>query len=247
MMFEVKPTGTFPKVMPADELVRAPRSQLRDEAARYIRALILSRQLAPGDYVRLEPIARTLDMSVTPIREALLSLRDQGFLQLRPNRGFAVLPISSADIIDLFHVQAFAAGELAARAAAHATFETLCRLDHLNEELDRCAERGDERGFETANDDFHTLVNRTARSPRLAWFYAEAIPLIPRRFLTLVPGWIEATQREHRAVAEALRLGDATASRAAMETHIRHVGELMARHLDSGVGWPPASAALTER
>jgi DNA-binding GntR family transcriptional regulator len=222
------------------EAARAPRSQLRDEAASYIRSLILSRQLAPGDYVRPEPLARALDMSVTPIREALLSLREQGFLELRPNRGFAVLKISPADIADLFLVQAFAAGELAARAAARMDAETLGRLDALNAELDVHADQGDRRAFEVANDRFHTLINRSSGSPRLAWFYADAIPIIPRRFLTLVPGWIEATQTEHRKVAEQLREHDAEGSRAAMTAHIRHVGELVADRLDAGGAWPPA-------
>ena len=118
-----------------------PRSQLRDEASAYIRSLILSGQLPPGRYVRLEPLARALDMSATPIREALLSLRDQGFLELHPNRGFAVVAISPRDIADLFLVQAFAAGELAARAAERLTDELVRELDELSDELDRHAER----------------------------------------------------------------------------------------------------------
>ncbi|MCW3066078.1 MAG: putative transcriptional regulator, GntR family [Solirubrobacterales bacterium] len=222
------------------EVVRAPRSQLRDEAASYIRSLILSRQLAPGDYVRPEPLARALDMSVTPIREALLSLREQGFLELRPNRGFAVLKISPADVADLFLVQAFAAGELAARAATRMDAETLRRLDTLNSELDVPADERNPRAFEVANDRFHASINRSSGSPRLAWFYAEAIPIIPRRFLTLVPGWIETTQKDHRLVATRLRERDVEGSRSAMAAHIRNVGELVADRLDAGGAWPPA-------
>lgn len=222
------------------EAVHRPRSQLRHEAASYVRSLILSRQLAPGDYVRLEPLARTLDMSATPVREALLSLRDQGFLELRPNRGFAVLKISPKDVADLFLVQAFAAGELAARAAERLTPEVVRRLAELSDELDGLADHGNEQAFEIANDRFHAMVNDGADSPRLAWFYAEAIPIIPRRFLTLVPGWIDATRREHRDVLDRLTERDPEGSRAAMSSHIRHVGELVAAHLDAGGAWPPA-------
>jgi DNA-binding GntR family transcriptional regulator len=229
-------TGTEPAQL---EVARAPRSQLRHEAASYIRSLILSRQLAPGDYVRLEPLARTLDMSATPIREALLALRDQGFLELHPNRGFAVLQISPEDVADLFLVQAFAAGELAARAAGRLTPVLLSRLDAVSDELDSHAQRGKERAVEVTNDTFHALVNRGAESPRLAWFYAEAIPIIPRRFLTRVPGWVDATRREHRAVLTRLHARDPDGSRDAMSAHIRHVGELVAEHLSSGGGWPP--------
>ena len=220
--------------------MRTSRSQLRDEASSYIRSLILSGQLAPGQYVRLGPLTRALDMSATPIREALLSLRDQGFLQLHPNRGFAVVKISPRDIADLFLVQAFAAGELAARAAERLSDAAVRQLDELSDELDRHAERKDDGALEAANDAFHELVNRSAESPRLAWFYAEAIPIVPRRFLTLVPGWIDATREEHRIVVDRLRERDPDGARAAMSAHIRHVGELVADHLDAGGAWPPA-------
>jgi DNA-binding GntR family transcriptional regulator len=223
-----------------------PRSQLRDEASGYIRSLILSGQLPAGRFVRLEPLTRALGMSATPIREALLSLRDQGFLELHPNRGFAVVKISPQDVADLFLVQAFAAGELATRAAQRATPALVRRLDELGEDLDRYAERGDERGFEVANDEFHVVVNRAAASPRLAWFYAEAIPIIPRRFLVLVPGWMDSTRSEHRAVVDRLRERDADGARAAMADHIRHVGELVADHLDAGGAWPPERDATRD-
>lgn len=178
-------------------------------------------------------------MSVTPIREALVSLREQGFLELHPNRGFAVLKVSPADVSDLFLVQAFAAGELAARAARLIDTETLRRLVGLNAQFETHAKTGDARAFEIANDEFHSLINGCSDSPRLAWFYAEAIPIIPRRFLTLVPGWIEISQKDHRAIVNRLRKHDPEGSRAAMSAHIRHVGELVARHLDAGGEWPP--------
>ena len=98
---------------------------------------------------------------------------------------------------------------------------------------------GDERALEVANDEFHAVINRGAESPRLAWFYAEAIPIVPRRFLTLVPGWIDGTRREHRIVVERLRERDADGARGAMSAHIRHVGELVADHFDAGGAWPP--------
>ena len=101
--------------------------------------------------------------------------------------------------------------------------------------------QGDERALEIANDEFHALINRGAESPRLAWFYAEAIPIVPRRFLTLVPGWIDGTRREHRIVVARLRERDADGARNAMSAHIRHVGELVADHLDAAAPGPPGA------
>jgi DNA-binding GntR family transcriptional regulator len=214
------------------------RSQLRDEAASYIRSLILSRQLAPGSYVRLDPLADELGISVTPVREALMTLREQGFVDLLPNRGFVVLQISPADVADLFLVQAFAAGELAARATEIAPDDVLDELDRYNDELEHHAQAGSGRAFELVNDEFHALVNDSADSPRLAWFYVNAIPIIPRRFLSLVPGWAEMSLRDHRAIVASMRRRDPKAARQAMSEHIAHAGQAIARHLDGGGEWP---------
>lgn len=214
------------------------RWQLRDEAASYIRSLILSRQLAAGSYVRLDPLADELGMSVTPIREALMTLREQGFVDLLPNRGFVVLQISPADVSDLFLVQSFAAGELAARATEIAPDHVLDELDSYNDELERHAAAGSGRAFEVANDEFHALLNGSADSPRLAWFYVNAIPIIPRRFLSLVPGWAAMSLKDHRAIVACMRRRDAEAAREAMSQHIVHAGQAVARHLDGGGEWP---------
>ena len=99
--------------MPASEptpLQSLPRSfgtglqrwQYRDDAADRIRSLILSGRLSPGSYVRLEPLAQEFGISVTPVREAMMMLREQGFVDLHPNRGFIVLGFSLRDLEDLF-------------------------------------------------------------------------------------------------------------------------------------------------
>ena len=53
----------------------APRPQLSDDVAAYVRDLIVSGQVRAGEFLRLESLADQLGTSVTPVREALLSLR----------------------------------------------------------------------------------------------------------------------------------------------------------------------------
>src|SRR5579872_5893552 len=91
------------------------RWQLCDEAASQIRSLILSGRLPPGSYVRLEPVAREFGTSVTPIREAMMMLREQGYVDLQPHRGFVVRPFSLADLEDLFLLQSLIGSELIGR------------------------------------------------------------------------------------------------------------------------------------
>jgi DNA-binding GntR family transcriptional regulator len=91
-----------------------PRLQLSDEVASYVRELIVSGQLRSGQFIRQEQIAEELELSATPVREGLLTLKGEGFVQLKPRRGFVVAPLSAADVRDLFTAQELLAGELVA-------------------------------------------------------------------------------------------------------------------------------------
>src|ERR1700683_5193439 len=105
------------------------RRQLPEEVASYVRELIISGTVRPGEFLRMEPIAEAIGVSNTPVREGLLALRSQGFVQLVPRRGFVVASFTPQDVRDLFWAQAQLAGELAARAARNMTPELITKLE----------------------------------------------------------------------------------------------------------------------
>ena len=61
----------------------------------------IGRDIAAGEYVRLDQLAAELGISVTPVREALFELRAEGLLAQQPHRGFVVLPVTGRDIADV--------------------------------------------------------------------------------------------------------------------------------------------------
>jgi DNA-binding GntR family transcriptional regulator len=68
------------------------RPQLSEDAASYVRNMIMSGRLQPGAAVKAEAIGEQMGISATPVREALQALRVEGFLQLLPRKGFLVAP-----------------------------------------------------------------------------------------------------------------------------------------------------------
>ena len=92
------------------------RAQLSDEVAGHLRAAIMSGTLRPGTFIRLDETAAQLGVSITPVREALLTLRGEGMVRLEPHRGHVVLPLTRRDIEDIFWLQSIIAKELAATA-----------------------------------------------------------------------------------------------------------------------------------
>src|SRR6266700_6006766 len=105
------------------------RRQLPEQVAGYVRELIISGAVRPGEFLRVERIAEEVGVSNTPVREGLLVLRSEGFVQFVPRRGFVVAPFTRDDVRDLFWAQAQLARELAARAARKITSEQVARLD----------------------------------------------------------------------------------------------------------------------
>lgn len=192
----------------------------------------MSGELRPGQFIRPDTVAEALAMSTTPVREALLSLRGEGFVLLEPRRGFVVAPLSAGDIRDLFHAQALLAGELAARACTRITADDLDRLDQTQSELAQAAARAATNEVESLNHAFHRQVNKAARSPKLAWALSAQTRYVPRRFYATIAGWPAASQQDHSAVLAALRAGEPERARAAMHEHFVHAGSLLAEHLE---------------
>jgi DNA-binding GntR family transcriptional regulator len=193
------------------------RRQLSDEVAGYVRELIMSGHLQPGDFIRQERIADKLELSATPVREGLLSLKGEGFVQLKPRRGFVVAPLSAADVRDLFTAQALLAGELV----------------DVHEALRKAAEAGDGERVESLNHDFHRRINLAADAPRLAWMLSISAKFAPRRFFATIPGWPRASAQDHAAIIKAITERDADAARAAMMRHVENAGELLAANFES--------------
>src|SRR5687767_3514729 len=109
--------------------------QRPDEIAANLRDVIVAGEVAAETFLRIEPLARQLGTSVTPVREAMVLLRGEGFVDLVPNRGFKVLPLSPRDIEDVYRVHAFVSGELAALASRRLNLESLDRLASVQRDL----------------------------------------------------------------------------------------------------------------
>ncbi|MGU3497650.1 GntR family transcriptional regulator [Mycobacterium sp. C31M] len=205
--------------------------RLSDIAAHHVRELIISGQLAGGEFIRPEMVAEDLGISATPAREGLLQLQSEGFLTVEPRRGFAVSALSSEDVGDIYDAQALLGGELAARAATVCGPETIASLEGIQDQLEKAAAQHDYDSVERLNHQFHSTIYRTAGARRIQWLLKRTLAFAPRKFFAAVEGWPEASAHDHRQIIESLRTGDAEQSRAAMATHIRNAGKLLAQHL----------------
>jgi DNA-binding GntR family transcriptional regulator len=209
------------------------RPQRSAEAAAHVRASIISGELPPGTQVRPETIGEELGISTTPAREGLQLLRAEGFLELVPQKGFQVAPLTGDDIRDLFRAQALLAGELACRAAQNCGPEDVAELEALHHELLAAAARRDTGLLEEKNHAFHRQINKLAGARKIQWVLGLTTRYVPRRFYANIAGWPEATAEDHGRILEAIKVTDPGTARQAMEEHLMNAGELLAEHFDA--------------
>ena len=221
------------------------RPQLGDEAASYVRDQITSGILAPGTHVRPEAIASELGISSTPAREALHTLRAEGFLELAPRRGFTVARVTGDDIRDMFLVQSWVAGELAARAASNSDAVVAEELARVHDDLTAAAERGDLTALEEQNHLFHRRINLASGAPKLAWVIQLVSRYAPSRFYATIEGWPQTTSDDHSGILDAIRSGDPEAARERMREHVLRAGEQLARHIDARLSSEKADLPTT--
>jgi DNA-binding GntR family transcriptional regulator len=209
----------------------AGHQQLSHKVAAHVRERIMIGQLPGGQFIRTEALAAELHVSATPVREALMVLQSEGAVRWEPRRGFRVVGVSEKDVRDLFLVQGFIAGELAARAAGTLRTSEIEWLVATQETLERAAKSGDVALVDERNHQIHRRINTASDSPRLTALLNQTVQYVPLRFFGAVKGWSKASAHDHGAIFDALRAGQGEEARLAMVEHIHHIGDLLIDHL----------------
>jgi DNA-binding GntR family transcriptional regulator len=223
------------------------RPKLGEEATRYLRDALMSGAFRPGDRMGVEDLARRMGVSAMPVREALVTLANEGLLEVLPRRGFRVARISRSDIRDVFRVHAFVAGLLAEAAAPLVDERVLGELREIESELERLSREtaaSDARStlVEELNFRFHRTINQLPDAARLRWFLRAATRYVPRHFYESIPGWLDTTVTDHPRILEALEQRDGARARQLVEHHVRSAGELILSHLDQRGMWADETA-----
>ncbi|OBK76471.1 GntR family transcriptional regulator [Mycobacterium sp. 1274761.0] len=181
---------------------------MSDEVAGHLRAAIMSGTLLPGTFIRLDETAAALGVSITPVREALRTLRGEGMVLLEPHRGHVVAPLSRRDVDDIFWLQATIAKELAATAAERITEEEIAELGRLTDELAATVSAGEAEAIAAAEFRFHRCLNRTTGRIKLAWFLVHVARYMPPLIYASDPDWGVEAVVNHRELVAALKRRD---------------------------------------
>ncbi|MEV7663656.1 GntR family transcriptional regulator [Paenarthrobacter sp. NPDC089316] len=215
----------------------ARRTQLPEEVAGYVREQIMSGNLMPGQFIRLEPIAEAVGVSITPVREALVALSNEGTVTAVPRRGFVVAPFTRQDVRDLFWTQGRLSGELAARAAKRITPDELDLLEKVMDQGEAAAKRGDSDEIGRLGHQFHRIINLAARSDRLARLLAGVVKQLPNEYYASLEGHVSNLPSQHRDILDALSKRQTKRARVLTEEHIEGSADSVINSLEQRGLW----------
>lgn len=176
-----------------------------------IRDRILRGELAPGFVLRQEELSGAMGVSRTPVREALMRLVSDGYVERVHRRGFRVAGEAISDLVGLYPILA-ALEALACRSALpRIDAGRIRQLEQTNRGIRRAVDRGDAKEAITLNQQFHRRLIERCDNPRLVRLLDELSAEVMRLEIWSFASEAdrEETIRNHEAILEALRHYDA--------------------------------------
>lgn len=212
-----------------------PLPQVRDQVYTRLRAAILDNRLKPGERLVERKLADRLQVSRTPVREAIRMLELEGLVSHLPRSGAVVSQINNSEVLEVYRIRAVLEGLAARMAAERITEGQLQQLAGLMEVMESSISAGGESGLEEAHLAFNDAIYKAAGSPRLYGMITSMADFIARyaRVGYSRPGRAEAAAREHRLLLKALRLHDGDLAERTAREHIERSRQAYFSRADS--------------
>ena len=195
---------------------------LTNEIYSLVKEQIITMQLLPGQLLLVQGIADDIGISRTPVREALVCLRDEGLLEDADGHKFRVTQITWKLIRDLYAAREAVEPFAAAETAAKITKQQISALNKLLTEMECCNARGDFHTAFVCDMAFHDkIIEILDNHIILGWM--RRIHDHQRRIRYLSVGSesrMECSLREHREILERLKQHDGPGVSAAMRSHL---------------------------
>lgn len=214
-----------------------PGESLTERTYEALRDAILRNALPPGTALSVPSLARQLNVSRTPVREAVQRLIYEGLARHETHRGAQVSAVDIEDLRQLYLVREMLEGLAARLAAERLDADALAGLRGILDEHEGVlAEGGDDAAHIELDMRFHRRIRDIAGNPHLT---ASLEPLAGRSHMALHSLWrAEEAPRlaleEHRRIVDAMAGGDPALAEEAARQHISRLRVRLSRSTPRG-------------
>jgi DNA-binding GntR family transcriptional regulator len=204
-------------------IAMARRPRMKERIADELRRLIIAGTLAPGTVLRQEHLAQQLQVSRTPLREALIALEKEGLIVIAPSGAASVVALDTRDAREIMDVRELVDG-LAARLLAERGLSEELDLELSAMAKEMRTTRSDKQRYLVLNADFHTTIIEATGHARLQQF----VPLVRMASEVVYTRAQKEGRRlassatEHTRILAAIRAGDGEEAERIARAHVRN-------------------------
>lgn len=198
------------------------RKLTKDIAYLEVKEKIIYGDLKPDQIVREEQLAKMLEISRTPLRQAIQMLEMEDFLIRQPNGRLKVASVSQEEVEEIFTIRSMLEGNIARNAAENATEHDIQILSEILEKLRNSFKLGSSQDFVSYGNEFHDYlaeISGLTTSVRLLDMIKDHANRYCR-FVSIYGEWNEQADEEHDLILQSIKRKDGCAAESAMKEHI---------------------------
>lgn len=205
------------------------KTSLRGRVFNSIREDILEGKYKQGDVIRESSIAQGLNVSRTPVREAIRQLELEGLVHSIPNKETVVSGITTEDVQDIFMIRSRLEGLAARRAAERITQEELEKMEEILALTEFYAARHDINQLNELDHKFHDIIYEATKSKTLKHVLSDFHYYIQkaRKASIATPGRAKRLVEEHRAIYLAIKEKDLERAEQLVNKHLQNAANNM--------------------
>jgi DNA-binding GntR family transcriptional regulator len=191
-----------------------------DYVAEHLREGILAGRYPRGARLKQAEIARELDISITPVREAFRMLEAEGYVQNITHRGVVVAPYDASATREIIELRVVLESRLVLAAMRRMSREDHTKLAELERDFEQAIAKGDRPAVRAMNYRFHSHFYSLAQQPQTLHFMQVLWAKYPFDLINLIGGRVGRAAQEHGAILKAIAAGDEPAALTAVREHI---------------------------
>lgn len=209
------------------------RRSLHDDVVERVRDMIVTGELPPNSRVPERIICEQLGISRTPLREALKVLAHEGLLDLPPNRGAVVTPLTVEDVNETFEVMGALEALSGELACARITEEEVLEVRALHYQMLLAYKRGDLPEYFRLNQQIHEAILTASRNHTLQSSYYTLMGRVRRaRYMAnLSPERWQQAVEEHETILDALTKREGERLAQILRAHLTNKAEVVKESL----------------
>jgi len=208
------------------------RTVLSTKVYAALKEMIADYRFKPGARLNVEKISKELEVSRTPVWEAVRRLQQEGLLENIPYRGVFMVEMTLDRALELFQLREVLEGLAARLAALHANDKMIEKMEEALKDQWKVIEKGDLVGYSQTDYEFHGLIYKSSRNAALQDMLGslkakmqpitmEVRPLLPKLY------------EDHLEMIEAIRSKDPEKSEKLLRRHNRAVQIQIQKEIES--------------